>query len=173
MLRWMSLILCLATVAPAWAQRRPVTRPALRSATRPATISKYIKSTPAQDAAEMVRVRKVSQEVQKALEVKFAEIGTPHFLIFTDWPGSGAQDFLRTNLEGAYGVVSRQFDIPTSENIFIGKLPVYMFDRFADFKKFAQEYDELNVNDAVQGYFAGRDDGGGHLAMWKPAPSKS
>src|SRR5207253_5216061 len=101
------------------------------------------------------------------------ELGTPHFLIFTDWPGSGAQDFLRTNLECAYGVVSRQFDIPTSENLFIGKLPVYMFNRYEDFKKFAQEYDELNENDAVQGYFAGRDDGGGHLAMWKPSPSRS
>src|SRR5439155_907107 len=72
-----------------------------------------------------------------------------------------------------YAVVSRQFDIPTSENIFIGKLPVYMFNRFADFKKFAQEDDDLNLHDAVHGDFAGRDDGGGHLAMRKPTPSRN
>jgi len=158
MIRIVALTLCLTFASPIWAQRKP--------ATRPATISKYIKSTPEQDAAEMTQSRDVAKDVEKTLSLKFQEIQTRHFVIFTDWPN--ANQFLKTNLEGAYSVVSRQFDIPDTENVFIGKLPVFMFNRFDDFKKYAQQYDELGLGNEVQGYYAGHDNGGGHLAMWKP-----
>jgi len=162
-----AIALCLLATAPAWAQRRPTTRPGAKNV----SISKYIKSTPEQDAAAMTQARDVAREVEKSLSVKFQEIETRHFLIFTDWPKADA--FLKTNLEGAYTVVSKQFDIPVTENVFVGKLPVFMFNRFEDFKKYAQEYDELGLDKEVLGYFAGHDNGGGHLAMWKPQVSSN
>jgi hypothetical protein len=95
------------------------------------------------------------------------EIQTPHFLIFTDWDPR-EYEFLKTYVEAAYAAVSRQFDIPVKENVFVGKLPVYMLNRQQDFLNFARQIDQFPANDQVAGYYWGRTDGIGHLVMWKP-----
>jgi hypothetical protein len=78
--------------------------------------------------------------------------------------------YLKNSLEAAYAAMARYFEIPVRENIFVGKLPVYMFDKQADFMKYAKEWDEQSLPDTVAGYYAGRSDGLGHLAMWRPMP---
>src|SRR2546423_941802 len=88
-----------------------------------APTSRYIKSTPQQDAAAIARARKVSTDVQAELKLKLDEFQTAHFIVFTDWDPREA-DFLKTNLEGAYAAVAREFDISPRENVFVGKLPV-------------------------------------------------
>jgi hypothetical protein len=131
------------------------------------TTEKYQKSTPEQDAKEMARARSRAKATGETLKIKLAEFETPHFIVFTDWDPREYQ-FLKDNCEGAYTAVSTQFDIPVKENIFIGKLPVYMFVDHATFTRYAVTIDNFPVPATVAGYFQGVSDGTGHMAMWKP-----
>jgi hypothetical protein len=129
--------------------------------------TRYIKSTTQQDAAALARARKVSADVQQHLGVRFAEVQTAHFIVFPDWDPREF-GFLRSNLEAAYAAVAQQFEIPARENVFVGKLPVFMFAHLKDFEKYAVEYDDVPQTKGLRGYYAGRGDGSGHMAMWKP-----
>ena len=129
---------------------------------------KYQKSTPEQDAAAIADFRKASVEIQDKLHLKLAEIQTDHFLIFTDWSPL-EHGFLKENLEAAYAVVSRQFDIPVKENVFVGKLPVYMLATHEEFTSYAEHVDKLPPSFAgADGYYAGDSRGFGHMLMFKP-----
>jgi hypothetical protein len=127
----------------------------------------YRKSTPEEDAAAIARARRVAADVQVQLKLKFTEFQTPHFIVFTDWDPREF-DFIRSNLEGAYGAVARQFAVSPKDNVFVGKLPVFMFAKRADFARYAQTYDDVPEGLDVAGYYAGGRDGAGHMAMWKP-----
>jgi hypothetical protein len=133
---------------------------------------KYQKSTPEQDAAAMAEARKLKDQVSARLKINFAELSTDHFIIFSDWD-KREYGFLKDNLEGAYATVSQQFEIPVRENVFVGKLPVFMFAKQADFKKFAHMTDGFAPGDGVAGYYSHSDNGVGHMAMWKPDPTKT
>ncbi len=138
----------------------------------PAVEGAFAAGTPAENAAAIEKYRADATEVAGKLKVRLDEIQTDHFLIFTDWD-QREYAFLKTNLEGAYAVVSRQFDLSAKENIFIGKLPVYMFARQSTFRQFAKEIDDAPPYMATMasGYYYSRDDGIGHMAMWKPDPT--
>jgi hypothetical protein len=104
--------------------------------------------------------------------VTFTEFQTDHFICFNDWDAREAQ-FLKNNLEGAYATVSKQFEIPVKENVFVGKLPVLMFAKHEDFTKFASQVDRFPVPKTVAGYYmtmvtSEGQQTGGHMAMWKP-----
>jgi hypothetical protein len=157
-------LLCILLVALIGAGNTPSTKPSS------ATPRKYQPSTPQKDAAAIDAARKTSGEVQHELHLQLRELQTPHFIVFTDWDLSEEQ-FLRTNLEGAYGAVSRQFDIPAKQNVFVGKLPVFMFARRVDFEHYAEKFDDLPPNNQILGYYAGNGTGSGHMAMWKPSIS--
>jgi hypothetical protein len=129
---------------------------------------KYIKSSPEEDAAAIAHAQKMADEISTTMKLKFTELQTPHFIIFTDWDPREFE-FLKRNIEDAYGAVSQQFDIPVKENVFVGKLPVFMFSQQNDFLKYAGEYDEMPPNKMLLGYYAGHGDGTGHMAMWKPS----
>ncbi|HTL29773.1 MAG TPA: hypothetical protein VL282_11145 [Tepidisphaeraceae bacterium] len=126
----------------------------------------FQKSTPQQDADAILRAQNFAKGVADEMKLHFTELQTTHFIIFTDWDPQEFE-FLKINVEEACAAVSRQFNIPVKENIFVGKLPVFMFSVADDFKKFAQTYDELNA-DQLRGYYHSRSDGTGHMAMWKP-----
>jgi hypothetical protein len=127
----------------------------------------YIKSTPEQDAAAIKKAQEFEKKVADTLVMKFTEVQTPHFIVFTDWDPR-EMEFLKKNIEAAYGAVSKQFDIPVKENVFVGKLPVLMFAHQTDFMRYAQEFDDLPANKTLLGYYASHGDGTGHMAMWKP-----
>jgi hypothetical protein len=135
---------------------------------------KYQKSTPDQDAAAMAAARRLKDEFAQRLKINFTELTTDHFIIFTDWD-KREFGFLKDNLEGAYACVSQQFEIPVRENVFVGKLPVFMFAKQADFKRFANLCDSFSPGDGVAGYYSTTSSGNGvgHMAMWKPDPTKS
>ena len=141
---------------PAVPKRKPTSGPIL-----------YLKSTPEQDADAIARAQKVGTAVGQALKVNFTEIQTTHFIIFCDWDPREF-NFLKTNIEKAYNAVSKQFNIPSKENVFVGKLPVFMFNKQADFARYAQTFDDLPAGGSLLGYYAGHGDGTGHMAMWKP-----
>jgi hypothetical protein len=129
-----------------------------------ADVVRYQKPTTEQEKAAMARFRKTSAEVQGKLSIKLAEFETAHFIVFTNWP-QDQWGFLKENLEGAYAAVSRQFNIPATENVFVGKLPVYMLDKPLDFYRFAVA--DGGPSEAA-GYYRGWSDGGGHMVMSKP-----
>ena len=128
---------------------------------------KFQPATKEQADAAIGAAKKRATEIETAMDVKFGTIETPHFLIFTDWD-KREYDFLKTNVEAAYEAVSRQFEIPVKDNVFIGKLPIYMFAKHDIFRKFAKELDNFNAPDGVAGYYQGNSLGVGHMAMWKP-----
>jgi hypothetical protein len=150
---------------------KPSTSPNASAGAGPAAgggdVVKFQKSTPEQDDKAITTARKVAGEVTKELKIQFAEIQTPHFIIFTDWDPREHQ-FLKDNCEGAYAAVSKQFDIPVKENVFVGKLPVYMFAKRADFANYALKFDNFPTRNTIAGYYQGRSDGVGHMVMWKP-----
>ncbi len=127
----------------------------------------YVKSTPEQDKAAIEAAEAQAKKVATELGLKLSEIQTAHFLIFTDWDPR-EYEFLKTNLEGAYGAVSRQFNLPVTDNIFVGKLPVYMIAKQEDFAAFATRIDHIGDMAGYAGYYWGRSDGVGHMVMWKP-----
>lgn len=128
---------------------------------------KFLPATKEQSDAAIAAAKKHAAEIETAMAVTFGTIETPHFLIFTDWD-KREYDFLKTNVEGAYVAVSRQFEIPIKDNVFIGKLPIYMFAKHEVFKKFAKDLDGFDVPENVAGYYSGNSLGFGHMVMWKP-----
>ena len=128
---------------------------------------KYKKGTPEQHANAIAEARARGTDVAGKMKLKMADIESAHFIIFTDWDPR-EYEFLKSNCEAAYAAVSTQFDIPVKENIFIGKLPVFMFARQADFMRFASTLDGFPVQRTVGGYFTSMSDGTGHMVMWKP-----
>jgi hypothetical protein len=130
-------------------------------------VIQYTVPTEAQNNASITLSRRRMQEAERILEVTFTEIETPHFLIYTDWDPR-EHDFLRKRCEEAYTVVARQFNQPTTANVFVGKLPIYMFAKQATFARFANEFDEFNAPETVLGYFRSSPTEQGHMAMWKP-----
>jgi hypothetical protein len=127
-------------------------------------VLRFQKPTPEQEAKAMADARKGAAERGRELKIAFHEFETPHFLVFTDWAGD-QHHFLKENLEGAYGAVARQFEIPVTENVFVGKLPVYMMDNPAEFKRFTLA-DSGPAGSA--GYYRGWSDGHGYMVMSKP-----
>jgi hypothetical protein len=141
------------------------------AATTDATVEKFQKPTPEEDDKAIGTAQKIAHAVGDHLKIRFAEIQTPHFILFTDWDPSEF-NFLKENCEGAYAAVSRQFDIPVKENVFVGKLPVFMFARHDDFRKYAATVDNFPAPNGVAGYFTSHGDGTGHMVMWKPDVQK-
>lgn len=129
-------------------------------------IVKYGPVTQAQSDAAIAASRKAKTEAESILKLKLVELETDHFLIFTDWDPR-EHGFLKTECEGAYRLVAREFNRPVKENVFEGKLPIYMFADPATFRRFAAEVDEEQLPATVLGYFQPVDLMG-HMAMWKP-----
>jgi hypothetical protein len=130
--------------------------------------SKYRKTTPGDAKASLASNREEAKAIAAEMHIKFAEVETDHFLVFTDWNPS-SYGFITKNLEAANTCVSKQFEISPTENIFVGKLAVYMFETHDDFLKFAVSYDHLPPNPGIAGYYASRGTAKAHLAMSKPA----
>ncbi|MGF1633721.1 MAG: peptidase MA family metallohydrolase [Phycisphaerae bacterium] len=152
--------------------RRPTAAPGARGAGHPAVVGGgaltfFELSTPEQDAEAMAAARQQAARVAERFEITLTEIETAHFILFTDWDAR-EHAFLEKNFEGAYRAVAQQFDLPHTQNIFVGKLPVFMFDTQRNFTRFAEEIDGLPIPGNVAGYYADRGQGFGHMVMWKP-----
>lgn len=134
--------------------------------------TKFLPATQEEGDAMIAKAKAQAADVGDGLKIKFQTLETAHFIVFTDWDVR-EQGFLKTNVEGAYDLVSKQFDIPKKENIFVGKLPVFMFNKVADFRRYATQFDKFAIPDNIAGYYMGNNLGQGHLAMWKPDVSKT
>jgi hypothetical protein len=130
-------------------------------------IIRYTTPTDAEIAASIKLTRDRTAEAERTLDVKFTEVETAHFLIYTDWDPREF-GFLKQQCEGAYAAVARQFNQPVAGNVFVGKLPIYMFAAQASFRRFASEFDEFSAPETVLGYYHSSPTEQGHMAMWKP-----
>ena len=146
----------------------PPKPPVKKSAETGEPTVKYQPATPEQAADAMKRSREQAATVESKIGVVLKDFETAHFIVFTDWDPR-ENDFLKQNLEGAYEVVAKQFEMDPKDNVFVGKLPVYMLAKYEDFAAFAREIDGFSdVNNRTAGYFTGNSRGVGHMAMWKP-----
>ena len=146
-------------------------RPATQAPTAAQKAGKYQKATPEQNAAAILAAQARGEFVADGMKIKLATLKTPHFIIFTNWDPR-EYNFLKENCENAYTAVSRQFDIPVSENVFVGLLPIFMFNTQQQFIQYANEFDKFNVPPTWLGYYTGKTDGSGHMVMWKPVIKK-
>lgn len=134
---------------------------------------KFEPVTPEQAAAAMAAADREAEFSLRQLGVTARRLETDHFVIYTDW-GPVDDEFLAESLEGAYRLVSREFNIPVEQNVFVGKLPVYMFDSHTTFLRYAKEVDgNQNFRVTVAGYYRGRTDGMGKLVMSKPSTTQN
>jgi hypothetical protein len=163
-----------AAAAPATTQRAAATIALKNAATRPSAPAKggkYQKASAEQNAQAIAYAEARAKIVADGMGIKLTTLKTAHFIIFTNWD-SREHTFLKNNCENAYTAVSRQFDIPISENVFVGLLPVFMFDTKDQFIKYANEFDKFAVPKTWLGYFSQHADGSGHMVMWKPETKK-
>ena len=150
------------------------TKDAAGAATRPAKIVKgrilsYQPATKQEHAEALAAYRKTAAILADHLSLKMTDFETDHFLVFTDWdPREHA--FLKKNLELAYTTVSKQFAMNPRDNVFVGKLPIYMFSKREQFTTFAVRFDGFPAGRGVGGYFHATlpERGIGHMAMPKP-----
>lgn len=122
-----------------------------------------------EEAEEAIQTYKLFAEaVGQKLNLHFATLETDHFLVFTTWDPR-EYGFLKENVEGAYTAVSRQFDVPRTDNVFVGKLPIFMFAEKADFLRFAKDIDHMADAERYAGFYRlNPNNGFHHMAMWKP-----
>ena len=124
--------------------------------------------SPEQAAEAMEQADEAARRSLKKLGIVTRRLETEHFVVFTDWEPVD-DEFLTTSLEQAYRLVAEEFGIPAGMNIFVGKLPVYMFDEHADFMRYAHEIDgQKRFSRTVAGYFTARSNGMGKMVMSKP-----
>lgn len=132
---------------------------------------KFLPVTPHEANAAEQGARDQARQAAQRLGIRMREVTTPHFLIFTDWePVDDA--WLAEQLEGAYALLCREFNVPPNQPVFVGRLPVYMFHDHATMLRYARTMDSFpTIRPSVAGYFSGRSDGLGKLVMSKPQAS--
>jgi len=141
------------TTAPATTRASPTPAKGVASKDAAEPEAKYKKATPAEAAKAMVEARAEAAEVAKTLGIKFKEIETDHYLVFTDWDPR-EYEFIKTNVEAAYAAVTRQFDIPVKENVYLGKLSCFMFSTHESFAAFANKVDRDPSSADAAGYYS-------------------
>jgi hypothetical protein len=158
-----------ATPPPQPERRRPAPERTARQAQRgPVEQAPVIAQPTAADIERAyTNARDRASTIEQSMEIKLREIESDRFRIFTDW-NPADDEWVKQTCEDAYRAVAREFRVDVDSNIFVGKLPVYLFERQTDFMTFATSIDEFHVSQFVLGYYVHRTDGAGHLALWKP-----
>jgi hypothetical protein len=148
--------------------------PAGAAASRPAPAGPVAKpgqkyTTPSPEEVRILQEWVDSQQtkIEKDLKVKLARLDTAHFQILTDWDPQ-EYSFLKDNFEAAYSAVTTQFNIPEKENVFVGKLPCFVFTGFTPFKDFLQTFGMKGVVPDMQGIHVAMGYGMGFMAVHKP-----
>jgi len=138
----------------------------LRSNAATAGPIKYKKTTPEEDAHELEIFQLVGRSVAEKMGLPLVEVQSTHFMIYTDW-GESRYEYLCGQCEDAYAAVSKQFDIPVTENVFVGKLLIFMFNKREDYNRFGTTIDAIPGGTILKldGYFYPHVDGSGHMAM--------
>jgi hypothetical protein len=91
----------------------------------------------------------------KQIAPKTHRIETPHFFIYSSWP-AGDDARLKGIYEKLYTALCKQFDVPVTDNIWIGKLPVFALWEKSHFVTFSIDVAGISDETAKKaGGFAG------------------
>lgn len=128
---------------------------------------KFLDVTPLEAARGEEVANWEAREAETKLGVRFRTVRTQHFLIFTNWDRVD-DPWLEQQLEGAYQLLCREFNVGPEQTVFVGRLPVYMFDHPDQMIAYARDFDRFDASDSVAGYHAKRSGGFNKLVMSKP-----
>ena len=128
-------------------------------------IRKITPPTPAEAARNrataMAWYRQARKDVTPALHL----VESANFLVFSTWPRSADQR-LREVCEKMHAHLRKQFAMPRSQSVWAGKLPVFIFSKVEDFKRFTDEVDRQKMS-ASGGYLMQRSDGFCYIVLNK------
>ena len=116
--------------------------------------------------AERAAMRWADEDLRRS-GIRMRLVETPHFLIFTDWDPVDDR-WLAEQLEGAYALLSREFNVGGDQTVFVGRLPVYMFHSQEAMLHHARASDGFDGGDGVAAYYTQMSNGLGKLTMSKP-----
>jgi hypothetical protein len=103
--------------------------------------ARFTKVTQAQIDANHARAAAWAEQAKRSVTDKIHLVETEHFLIYSAWRKSNDDDLARI-CEKMYEAMCKKFDIPKGQNIWAGKLPIYVFWETAHYKKFVTEVDK-------------------------------
>ncbi len=106
--------------------------------------AKFTKVSQAQVDANHAKAAAWAEEAKKSVTDKIHLVETDHFLIYSAWRKSNDDDLARI-CEKMYEAMCKKFDIPKGQNIWAGKLPIYVFWESSHYKKFVTEVDKAGL----------------------------
>jgi hypothetical protein len=117
-------------------------------------IRKITRAAPAEVAANRKRVMGWYARARKEISPRLHLLETRNFLIFSAW-GRQSDKRLGQVCETMYRHLRRQFALPAGQQVWAGKLPIFIFDQKDHFARFTNEVDERRMASA-----------GGYVAQW-------
>ena len=109
-------------------------------------VIKFLPPTPEQIQAARALAQDFADKA-KAFAPSMHLVETKHFLIFSAWDRSNDKPLAEIS-ERLYQALCRQFDIPATENLWVGKCPIYVFWEQENFSRFTVEVDETNKTES-------------------------
>ncbi len=99
-------------------------------------------------AKVMEAYRTFGEKVREVMGKDVVLLESDHFLIWTDWEKK-YRDRLTGWAEAMYAALGAQFDLQTTDEIFLAKCPVFCWRSKARFQKFARYFDGYKGSNAV------------------------
>jgi len=99
-------------------------------------------------AKVMDAYRTFGEKVRAVMGKDVVLLESDHFLIWTDWERK-YRDRLTVWAEAMYAALREQFDLQTTDEVFLAKCPVFCWRSKARFQKFARYFDGYEGSNAV------------------------
>lgn len=108
---------------------------------------KYPPATPQQIEAARKTTEDFAHKTREMV-AGIRRIETAHFVIFTPWNRKSDKK-LKSVCEKMYRLLCKQFTIPVRENVWVGKCPIFIFDRTEDYETFCKKVDKPGFEKAA------------------------
>jgi hypothetical protein len=133
--------------------------PTARPASLPAAAAPDQNAAPSQASNNRALALEMAERTRQTIAPPMHLVETKHFLIFSAWkPSNDAA--LGGLCEQMFQKLAQQFSIPSSDSVWIGKCPLYLFWRPANYARFISEIDRSQEQDPnmahASGYHASR-----------------
>lgn len=110
--------------------------------------------------------KKFGAKVSSHLQGELYLLETDHFLIWTDWHAKH-HGLLSLWAERMYEALREQFRLPENAQIFLAKCPMFVFRSKVRFTKFARDFDDNDVSDALGYTRSIAENGHVHMALFR------
>lgn len=124
-----------------------------------AAASRYRKATPQEILSNRLHALELGEKMREGIATSTHLVETEHFLIFSEWNRMN-DGGLNKICEEMYEKLRTQFNLATTESVWIGKCPIYLFWEPAHFTQFISGVDQSKLLDPgtahADGYHATR-----------------